>query len=310
MESNAQIDTGNQQKEVEFIPLKYVPSLGSSQSINDFRGTTLVIPTLSAGMSPMIAADLFILNEGLIPSGYLKSEYISPVVQNDTVMLEGSTPGTIQMPVVLYKSSDNKYTFILMRTSVTSGNMRRFGAAFSHFIKEAGFKQIIMLTSTISPVKRDRESNREIPEIWAYVNNFLYKQHIDGEGKKSYYDTYQIKKYGNWLGDAKKKPHQELKEMLGAGASDKLMKDFNRLDIPVQLFIIFTPGGIDFVGGFTYYEFLKTHFDQNGSVMAGKTLGKVNHADGFKTGEEIHERIFKEKKLKTPVHWAQIVSYY
>ena len=54
-----------------------------------------MIPTLSAGMSPMIAGDLFILNEGLVPYGYLKSEYISPVVQNDTVMVEGAAPGSI-----------------------------------------------------------------------------------------------------------------------------------------------------------------------------------------------------------------------
>lgn len=70
------------------------------------------------------------------------------------------------------------------------------------------------------------------------------------------------------------------------------------------MFVMFTTGGVDFVGGFTYYEFLKTNFDQNGNVMAGKALGKVNHADGFKTGEEIHTKIFTEKTHKTPAHWA------
>lgn len=79
---------------------------------------------------------------------------------------------------------------------------------------------------------------------------------------------------------------------MGGGSAEKLMKDFNKLNIPVQLFIIFTPGGIDFVGGFTYYQFLKTNFDANGNIMAGKALGTVNLADGFKTGEEIHQKIF------------------
>lgn len=81
----------------------------------------------------MIAADLFICNDCKGPAGYLKSEYFSPVVQNDTLRIddEASKPGTIQMPVTLYKSSDNRYTFLLMRTSVTHGNMRRFGAALT-----------------------------------------------------------------------------------------------------------------------------------------------------------------------------------
>ena len=105
----------------------------------------------------------------------------------------------------------------------------------------------------MSPVRRDRESNRDIPNVWTYVNNALYKKYINGPEKKSYYDTHQIKKFGNWLGDAKKKPHQELKELAFAGAIDKLMKDFNRIDIPVQAFLIFTPGGLDFTGGYTYY---------------------------------------------------------
>jgi hypothetical protein len=36
---------------------------------------------MSAGMSAMIAADLFVVNEiGGKPAGYLKSKYFSPVV--------------------------------------------------------------------------------------------------------------------------------------------------------------------------------------------------------------------------------------
>ena len=130
---------------------------------------------MSAAMSPMIATDLFISNEGQAPIGYLKSEYISPVVQNDPLRLDGAPAGTIQMPVVLYKSTSNNYTFLVMRTGVTGGNMRRFGAALTNFITEAGFKQIMVLSSTMSPVRRDRESNREIPEIYGYVNNCLYR---------------------------------------------------------------------------------------------------------------------------------------
>jgi hypothetical protein len=52
------------------------------------KGTTLVIPQISAGFSPMIATDLFILNERCNKIGYLKSDYISPLLQNDTLKTE------------------------------------------------------------------------------------------------------------------------------------------------------------------------------------------------------------------------------
>ena len=38
---------------------------------------------------------------------------------------------------------------------------------------------------------------------------------------------------------------------MGAGAAKKLIKMFDKTNLPVSMFIIFTPGGIDFVGGYT-----------------------------------------------------------
>ena len=92
-----------------------------------------------------------------------------------------------------------------------------------------------MLSSTLSPVKRERESNRDFPEIFAYVNNHLHKK-CNAEGK-SYYEKYGIRQFGYWLGADKKKAHQELEEMMMAGAASKLIKSFNRTDIPTQLFV-------------------------------------------------------------------------
>lgn len=43
-----------------------------------------------------------------------------------------------------------------------------------------------------------------------------------------------------------------------------------RHDIPMQLFVIFCTGGIDFVGGYTYYQFVKNNLSQcDGSPVGG-----------------------------------------
>jgi hypothetical protein len=61
----------------------FVPVHGSTGVKPDFNGSTLVLPCHSAGMSPFIGLDLFILNEGMQKAGYYKSDYIAPGVSND-----------------------------------------------------------------------------------------------------------------------------------------------------------------------------------------------------------------------------------
>jgi len=55
--------------------------------------------------------------------------------------------------------------------------------------------------------------------------------------------------------------------MMGEGAGSKLWKIMNKNDISCSLFVIFTPGGIDFVGGFVYYQFLKNSFNPSGEPV-------------------------------------------
>lgn len=144
----------------------------------------------------------------------------------------------------------------MMRSGICQGKMFPFGVMFTKFIQETGFRNVQILTSTLSPVKRDRNSNREIPELFCYVNDFLHKESI--ASGQDFYSKHQIRKFGYWLEGDKKHAHQELEEMMMAGAAQKLLKAFNKVDIPTTLYVIFTTGGIDFVGGYTYYQFLKS----------------------------------------------------
>ena len=180
----------------------------------------------------------------------------------------------------------------MLRSGVCAGKMYQFGEALANFVKvQCGFSGVIVLSATMSPVGRERTSNRDVPEIFGYCNNSLYQSTL--AGGKSYYEKFQIRKFGLWLGVDNKKPLQELKEMMGGGAATKLMKVFNKHDVPLQLFVMFTPGGIDFVGGFTYYNFLKTSFEKTSLPVEGITLGKPQMAE--KDGLEIHEKVFKSK---------------
>jgi len=286
--------------------MEFVKVFGTNHDLSGCKGSTLVLPTSSAGGSAMLAIDMYILNGGVTKLGYIKSDMFSPSVINDTLTVAGAPTGQVQMPVEIFLTNDKKYTFIVFRGGVSGGKMKEFGTAFGLFLMTVGFTDIKVLTATVSPVKRERESNRQIPEIFAYINNNLYKSSI--ASGKSFYDTHSIKKFGWWLGADKRKPHQELNEMMGTGAAKKLMKAFNMVEIPVQMYIIFTPGGVDFVGGYTYYKFLQNNFAQGGVPVAGKPLGKVELPE--KDGEEVHKLVFESGTVKTPVHWKQIINYF
>ena len=92
--------------------------------------------------------------------------------------------------------------------------------------------------------------------MFGYVSNAVF------QSNPKYYEAYGIRKFGYWLAEnlrqenllgGKKKNHRELDELMGAGLAKGLLKTFNKKGVLASLFVIFTPGGIDFVGGFSFY---------------------------------------------------------
>jgi hypothetical protein len=175
--------------------------------------------------------------------------------------------------------------------------MRRFTDELNGFIKQHGFANVVILSSTMSMVQRERHTNRKIPEVFAYLNNYFYHT---PQGKTWYKDN-GIQKFGNWIDEIKKKPHQELRGLMGAGAADRLLRAFNRVDIPAVLFVIFT-----------YYQFLlQKDFFSTGVQSAQKMLENLKLTDKEPlTGERIHEILFQEHKYKIPYGWSQIIGYF
>lgn len=142
--------------------------------INVLKGTTLVIGSHGVGLSPHIGMDLFILNAGMERLGFYKSELITPIIINDVLTTAGEAPGKISMPAEIWHSQQYNMTFLLVRSSV-KGGMRSFTDELIAFVKSCEFANVAVLTATMSPIKRERDSNRQIPEVFAYMNNFLYK---------------------------------------------------------------------------------------------------------------------------------------
>jgi len=61
--------------------------------VNVLKGSTLVLGSHGAGLSPHIGMDLFILNGGMERLGFYKTELIAPVIINDVLTTAGAHLG-------------------------------------------------------------------------------------------------------------------------------------------------------------------------------------------------------------------------
>lgn len=154
-----------------FVPCISAPDFKPAS----FKSTTLVMPTHCVGLNAFIGVDLFILNEGAQKVGYFKSKAIAPGVSNDGLTLASDTPGQLICPCEIFYSETHKKTFFVMRSGVIGSRKRQFHDELVKFITDSGFSDVVILTSTLNPVRKERESNRNLPEFFGYVNNFLYK---------------------------------------------------------------------------------------------------------------------------------------
>lgn len=140
-----------------------------------------MLPSQCVGLSAYIGMELFILNNSMQRVGFYKSDYVAPVVINDCMTLAGGAQGQVSMPAEIWYSEQYNMTFLMIRSGPTGG-MRKFADELVAFIMATDFAKVVLLTATMSPVSRERDSNRLIPEVFAYCNNFMFKSN------KAYYN--------------------------------------------------------------------------------------------------------------------------
>lgn len=125
-------------------------------------------------MSPFIGLDLLILNETTMRKvGYFKSMNIAPAVSNDGLNINApinissnsssgfnEDVGQLILPAEVYHSEERKLTILYVRSGINEGCMRRYGDELVALVKREGFATVTILTSTLSPIHRERDTNR------------------------------------------------------------------------------------------------------------------------------------------------------
>ena len=80
----------------------FVPVFGKQVDQKCFKGSTLVLPSNAVGVCPHIAMDLYILNQGMVKLGYYVSDFMSSIIINDIMRMDGQPDGQITMPAEVW----------------------------------------------------------------------------------------------------------------------------------------------------------------------------------------------------------------
>jgi predicted ATP-grasp superfamily ATP-dependent carboligase len=68
--------------------------------------------------------------------------------------------GKLTLPAEVYFSAERKLTALVIRSGPLGGRERAFGKELKQFVKSNGFARVVILSSTMSPVSRERDTNR------------------------------------------------------------------------------------------------------------------------------------------------------
>lgn len=180
--------------------MTFVPLPGQDKP--DFKDNLLVFPTHGAGLSAFIACDLLILNDpNMKKLGYYRSEFMAPGVSNDGLTVGAQQAGTLIMPCEIYQNAGSKLTLFVLRGGPASGKSWKFKDELVAWVKQEQFREVSILSATINPIRRERESNRLIPRVFGYLGTKQFK------ADPQVYEKSGLTKFGLWIQESKKKAH-------------------------------------------------------------------------------------------------------
>ncbi|KAF9114571.1 Proteasome assembly chaperone 2 [Mortierella sp. AM989] len=138
----------------------FVPSPGFDAS--RFKGTTLILPSVSIGNVPQLTTDLLLTTLKLDRVGCIEDENVIAVLgpadrphDSDPLPVKGGSQHTdssssatgLSLAVEVFQSKDGKWTVIQQRSPTVRHRSHHYADNLVRFIKESEFDQVVLLSS-------------------------------------------------------------------------------------------------------------------------------------------------------------------
>ncbi|KAF9537670.1 Proteasome assembly chaperone 2 [Mortierella hygrophila] len=138
----------------------FVPSPGFDA--RRFKGTTLILPSVSIGNVPQLTTDLLLSTLKLDRVGCIEDENVVPVLgpadrpqsESTSATASGTGAGTgvvpgglLSLAVEVFQSKDGKWTLIQQRSPTVSHRSHHYADNLVRFIQDSEFDQVVLLAS-------------------------------------------------------------------------------------------------------------------------------------------------------------------
>lgn len=139
----------------------FVPSPGFDA--RRFKGTTLILPSVSIGNVPQLTTDLLLSTIKLDRVGCIEDENVIPVLgpadqphskptpaaatTTGTGAGTGVSGGLLSLAVEVFQSKDGKWTLIQQRSPTVSHRSHHYADNLVRFIQDSEFDQVVLLAS-------------------------------------------------------------------------------------------------------------------------------------------------------------------
>uniref|UniRef100_A0A8C4X1T3 Proteasome assembly chaperone 2 n=1 Tax=Eptatretus burgeri TaxID=7764 RepID=A0A8C4X1T3_EPTBU len=142
------------------MPLEFVASGRDGGS--GFRGSTLILPAVSVGNAGQLAVDLVICALSMRHVGALRAHCFAPVVGSQAHVEPGRQPGAqssghLCLSTEVYACRDKHLVVLQVRSPIMKGQRRQTCRDLLAWVKETGFQQVVLLSSTQAQMRLDQE---------------------------------------------------------------------------------------------------------------------------------------------------------
>lgn len=217
----------------------------------DFKGYTLIIPSVSVGNVPQLTVDLLISTYDMEKVGILWHPAIIPSVGGDPY---GSDPREISTAAELYTNSKLKICVIQIRSGLEVKYAVHFFKQLKAFVLESAFKSMVILASTFAYELHNISSSR-----FRYISN----ENVDELMKSLGVMEMEKSESGQYL-------------LHGAGYSSKLYETFNS-DVKCSVLVKYVSEGDNRPDAYLLLEVLHKIID----TLKGENVSNVKHPSSW-----------------------------
>ncbi|KAF7729356.1 Proteasome assembly chaperone 2 [Apophysomyces ossiformis] len=196
-----------------------------------FKGSTLILPSVSIGNVPQLTCDLLIHTLKLERCGFIEDNAVMPVAGGR----EEGQPVGIAVPVEVFQSEDHRWTVIQQRAPTFRDKRQQFINNLVTFVERYQFSNVILLTSMDATRRLDVQINSMPFRLLSNPSTNAVAERAQALGV-------------SYLENVEKTAEQEtgkkgIPALPGAGIARPLFARLAETNVPTTLFLIFALEG-------------------------------------------------------------------